>query len=98
MLFLSGVRRGLSFRSPAGPTWPQQITFFWLFGLGFAALCLQPRWAATGLVAIGFASLALFDWLAARKEEAPPYFARLRPPQMTIAALSTLVLLARQAA
>ena len=96
LLFLSGVRRGLSFRAPAGPTMPQRLTFFWLFGLGFLALLLQGRAPATALLAIGFASLGLFDWLAAKKEEAPPYFARLRPPQMAIAALSMGAVLIHQ--
>ena len=96
LLFLSGVRRGLSFRAPAGPNMPQRLTFFWLFGLGFLALLLQGRPSAAALLAIGFASLGLFDWLAAKKEEAPPYFARLRPPQMAIAALSMVGVLIHQ--
>lgn len=98
LLFLSGVRRGLSFRAPDGPTWPQRITFFWLFGLGLLGVVFHLQPVATGLVALGFASVGLFDWLAARKEEAPPYFARLRPPQMAIATVGLIALLARQVA
>ena len=96
LFFLSGVRRGLSFRAPEGPTMSQRAAFLWLFTLGLAALVLQPRPAATGVLVLGFASVAVLDWLAARREDAPPYFARLRPPQMAIAALSMVAVLAAQ--
>ena len=94
LLFLSGVRRGLSFRSPRGPTMPQRVTFFWLFTLGLAGLLLPQSRYAAALVALGFASIGICDWRAARKGEAPPYFARLRPPQMAIATISMLAILA----
>ncbi len=96
--FLSGVRRGLSFRAPQGPTLPQIVTFLWLFTLAAAALALGPGVPATVLLLLGFCSLGVFDTLAARKEEAPPYFARLRPLQMLIPVISLLTILARQLA
>jgi hypothetical protein len=91
LLFLSGVRRGLSFRTPHGPTVSQIATSLWYFAAGFAALLLwgareelgspQP---AMALLLIGYVSVIVLDVPAARRLEAPPYFARLRPLQMLI--------------
>ena len=99
LTFLSGVRRGVSFRTPGGVTAAQIVTMLWLFCLGFAAIVLTavalPVWAAILLI-IGYLSLEVLDPIAARKLEAPLYFARLRPVQMAIPVLclaGTLVLL-----
>lgn len=99
LTFLSGVRRGVSFRTPGGVTLAQIVTMLWLFCLGFAAIVLTalalPVWAAV-LLLVGYLSLQVFDPIAARKLEAPLYFARLRPAQMAIPVLclaGTLVLL-----
>ncbi|TDL74234.1 DUF3429 family protein [Palleronia sediminis] len=85
-LFLSGVRRGLSFRMPGGWTWAQMAMFAWLFWAGLAALLLPLELALVLLVVI-YASLALLDPLAASREEAPLWFRRLRPAQMGVAAV-----------
>ena len=97
--FLAGVRRGVSFRTPGGVTAAQLATMLWLFCLGFVALVLTaialPLWAASLLV-LGYLSLAILDPIAARKLEAPLYFAHLRPVQMAIPILClavTIVLL-----
>ena len=99
LTFLSGVRRGVSFRTPGGVTAAQVATMLWLFCLGFAAIVLTalalPLWAAA-LLLVGYVSLQVFDPIAARKLEAPLYFARLRPVQMAIPVLcllATIVLL-----
>ena len=99
LTFLSGVRRGVSFRTPGGVTAAQVATMLWLFGLGFSAIVLTalalPVWAAALLI-LGYLSLQVLDPIAARKLEAPLYFARLRPVQMAIPVLcllATLVLL-----
>lgn len=94
LLFLSGVRRGLSFRTPGGPR-PRQIGFMlWLFAAGGAALVLPPAPSFAVLTA-GFGSLLALDPAAARRAEAPLYFARLRPPQMALATAACLALLVR---
>ncbi len=94
LTFLAGVRRGVSFRTPGGVTATQIVTMLWLFCLGFIALVLTalalPVWAA-GLLVIGYLSLAILDPIAARKLEAPLYFARLRPVQMAIPVVCLLV-------
>ena len=99
LTFLSGVRRGVSFRTPGGETTGQIVTMLWLFCLGFAAIVLTALAlpvASTILLLIGYLSLEILDPIAARKLEAPLYFARLRPAQMAIpiaCLLATIVLL-----
>ncbi len=95
ILFLAGVRRGLSFRTPNGVTADQIAASMWYFAAGFGALLL---WAVHGLLGsnapaiilllLGYASLIVFDVRAARNLEAPPYFTRLRPVQMLIPIVS----------
>lgn len=96
LCFLAGVRRGLSFRTPGGPTVAQIATMLWLFVLGLAALATLPL-ALTPLLLllVGYASLAVLDPLAARRQEAPLFFERLRPVQMLIPILSLVALLTR---
>ena len=84
LAFLAGVRRGLSFRTPGGERATQIVTTVWLYVL--AALALM--WPATpwrlGFLLAGYASLAIMDPLAAHRQEAPLFFARLRPVQMLV--------------
>ena len=97
LLFLSGVRRGLSFRTEGGPTLTQMATMIGLFSLGFVALALailDEAVAALVLLLVGFGAIAVLDPIAARRGEAPLFFARLRPVQIPIALLSLTALLA----
>ncbi|KQO67763.1 hypothetical protein ASG51_08595 [Methylobacterium sp. Leaf465] len=97
LLFLSGVRRGLSFRTEGGPTLTQMATMIGLFSLGFVALALATLDAAVAalvLLLVGFGAIAVLDPIAARRGEAPLFFARLRPVQIPIALLSLAALLA----
>jgi hypothetical protein len=91
LLFLSGVRRGLSFRTPHGPTVSQIATSLWYFAGGFASLLfwasreeLGSAQPALAVLLVGYISVIVLDVPAARRLEAPPYFARLRPLQMMI--------------
>jgi hypothetical protein len=90
ILFFSGVRRGLSFRTENGPTWRQLVVFALLFFGGLVVLIL-PAKTALLLVAVAFATLGVEDRRAARRGEVPLYFSRLRPPQMTSAAAFALL-------
>ena len=94
MLFLSGVRRGISFRTEGGPTWSQMATMLMLFGLGLSSLAAlwlgQVIWALILLLA-GFSSIFVLDPIAARRGEAPLYFERLRRLQMPIVVLALAV-------
>lgn len=97
LLFLSGVRRGVSFRTEGGATVAQIATMIGLFSLGFAALVLATLDRAVPalvLLLLGFTAIAILDPIAARRGEAPLFFARLRPVQIPIAILSLAALLA----
>ncbi len=85
-LFLSGVRRGLSFRMPGGWTWTQMAVFAWLFWAGLAALVL-PSGPALAVLTLIYASLAFLDPVSAERGETPLWFRRLRPGQMSLAAI-----------
>lgn len=97
LLFLSGVRRGVSFRTEGGETLAQIATMLGLFGLGFLALVaafVGRSSAALILLMAGFSAIGLLDPLAAKRGEVPLFMARLRPLQMPIAILSLGALLA----
>lgn len=94
LCFLGGVRRGLSFRQIGGATFGQLAMMLWLFFLGAAALLLPPGVPALLPLLAGFAALWIADPIAARRHEAPLYFAPLRRRQMALPVfgLSALVL------
>ena len=95
LVFLAGVRRGLSFRTVGGPTPVQIATVLWLFMLGLASAASPSSVAALVLLLVGFLSPGVLDPWAARRGEAPLFFARLRPFQilLPIASLAALLLL-----
>ena len=93
LCFLSGVRRGLSFRTVGGATAAQIAVSAWLFLAGLAALAVPWPAAAMLLLILGFGSLIWLDPGAAWRGEVPLYFARLRPWQMAIPVASLLALL-----
>jgi hypothetical protein len=100
LLFLSGVRRGLSFRTEGGPTLAQMLTMLALFGLGLGSLgslWLDALLPAFALLLAGYAMIFVLDPIAARRGEAPLYFRRLRRIQIPIILL-TLALAAAIAA
>ena len=93
--FLSGVRRGVSFRMPDGAHLSQLAMMLWLFLAGIGSILLTGigRFGeATLLLVLAYLSLAILDPIAARKEEVPNYFAGLRPMQMGLAVVSLAVL------
>lgn len=92
---LAGVRRALSFREANGPTPGQLGSALWLYAAGFGALLSPGRVPPLLLLLLGFGSEAILDPLAARRHEAPRYFARLRPPQLALPILSLAWLLVR---
>ncbi|MCR0980591.1 DUF3429 domain-containing protein [Roseomonas populi] len=84
LCFFSGVRRGLSFRQPGGATLMQVLGTLLFFGLGAASLLSPWPLAAAILVLAGYAIMLVLDPIAARRGEAPRYFARLRPVQLLL--------------
>ena len=94
LLFLSGVRRGLSFRTDGGPTWPQMVTMLALFCLGIgslAALLIDALPVALIVLLAGFGAVFVLDPIAAHRGEAPLYFSKLRRLQMPIILLALVV-------
>ena len=90
LAFLAGVRRGLSFRTPGGPTVRQLVGMLWLFALAFAALAAPWQLLSCALLLAGYASVVVLDRTAAQTGEAPAFFANLRPPQMILGVVSLL--------
>jgi hypothetical protein len=101
LIFLSGVRRGLSFRTEGGPKWLQLATMLALYGLGVSALAadwLNALIAALVFLLVGYTVILVLDPIAARRGEAPLYFGHLRRLQIPIALLAltiSLVIAAR---
>lgn len=96
LLFLSGVRRGLSFRTEGGPTMAQIVTMTGLFFLGFLALVLARsalKVDALAVLLVGYVAVILLDPIAARRGEAPLHFGRLRLLQIPIALASLAAML-----
>ena len=94
LLFLSGVRRGLSFRTEGGPTWPQMATMLALFCLGLGALValmIDALLLALIILLASYVAVFVLDPIAARRGEAPLYFARLRRLQIPIVLLALAV-------
>ena len=96
LCFLAGVKRGLSFRQRGGPTAMQLASMLWLFVPGAVALLLPWRIPSLVLLLFGYGSEAMLGPFAAERDEAPRYFARLRPVQMMIPVASLLLLLAAE--
>ena len=70
----------------------QLVFMLWLFLLGLAALVTDPAIGLIGLL-LGYISLMVLDPRAARREEAPLYFKRLRPLQMAVPVASLAAIL-----
>ncbi|MEH3107044.1 MAG: DUF3429 domain-containing protein [Sphingomonas fennica] len=96
LLFLAGVRRGLSFFTEGGPRAVQIATAIGLFVLGVAGLLLPLRAALVALI-VGYAAIGILDPRAARRGEVPAWFAGLRPRQMAVALAGLILLLVRVA-
>ncbi len=94
LLFLAGVRRGLSFAAEGGPRPIQIATAIGLFVLGVAGLLLPLQAALLALI-VGYAAIGILDPRAARRGEVPAWFARLRPPQMAVAIAGLLLFMVR---
>jgi hypothetical protein len=92
--FLAGVRRGLTFSEAAAPPPREIASMLWLFGVGVATLWLAPNVLAIPMAIIGFASVAVLDFRAARRGEAPRYFGSFRPLQAVVAVAALAILLA----
>lgn len=86
----------MSFRTEGGPSIAQIATMFGLCVLALGALAsaqFDLPIVAAALLLIGFGTVLITDPIAAKRGEAPLFFARLRRPQIAIAVASLLALL-----
>ncbi len=93
LTFVAGVRRGFAFergRASTGIEIATMLPYVVLAGLG---VLLPALWGVTALAA-GFALATALDTIAARRGNAPAFFARLRPTQFPIAVVSLLAIAA----
>ncbi len=87
LAFFAGVRRGLTFSEAGGGRVSELATMLVAFALGVVSLVLvSPLLAALGLAGVG-----VLDAVAARRREAPGYFAVFRPPQMLASVVALLI-------
>ena len=93
LCFFAGVKRGLSFRQPGGPTVAQLGAMFATFLPGVLALLLPWRAGSILLLLLGYGSEAVLGPIAAEREEAPRFFKQLRPVQMIVPIASLALLL-----
>lgn len=97
LAFVAGVRRGFGFGAPAAST-PAAIAAMLLYFMP-AGVALPLHWADQPILALavliaGYALVAMFDAHAAKAGNAPGHFARIRPPQMMIAIVGLVAVLA----
>jgi len=98
LVFVAGVRRGYGFGDPEASTIREiatMIVYVCLGGLSLVFASVQPPLLALLLQVVGFLLVPILDRRAAFTGDAPPYFARLRVPQMAIVLTALLVLLMR---
>ncbi len=95
LAFLAGVGRGLSFRTPGGASWSQIAMMLWTFTLAVGSMIALRPLTSLALLIVGFTSIGLSARILAAREQTPPFFASLRPGQMTVAVLSLCAVAAR---
>jgi hypothetical protein len=98
LVFVAGVRRGYGFGDPQASKVHEiatMLVYFLLGGLALVSASLSQPAIALFIQIAGYIVVPVFDRRAAFTGDAPPYFARLRGPQMAIATAALVALLAR---
>jgi|GEM_PF-5870024 len=83
LIFLGGVRRGLTFSEVGGGRWSELATMIALFSIGVVTMAIDNL--AIAIAGCVFAGIG--DSVAARRRQAPDYFVWLRPLQLGSTAL-----------
>ncbi len=84
LLFLAGVRRGVSFRTEGGPQVSQIVTMLVLYGLGLGSLfaaVMGKAVPALAMLILGYAAIGILDPIARAPARCPcrmPACARCR--------------------
>ena len=95
LIFVAGVRRGFGFGLRSASTRIEIATMLAYFvPAGLALVSPRPFWSLA-LLLLGFALVVILDPPAASRGDAPAHFARLRPPQMSLALASLAALAIR---
>jgi hypothetical protein len=100
LVFVAGVRRGYGFGDPGASTVREiatMLVYVVLGGLSLVFASFDMSVVALWVQLAGFVLVPVFDRKAAFTGDAPSYFARLRPPQMTIVVAALAALIARLA-
>lgn len=95
LTFIAGVRRGFGFGVDRASTASEIASSTAYFALAGLALIAPRPDLALGLLVFGYLLAAVLDRRAALAGNAPLHFARLRPPQLGLGALSLAALWAR---
>ena len=96
LVFVAGVRRGFGFGAKRASTGVEIATMLVYFVPAGAALVAGAAgWFVPALLLLiaGFVAMTILDTIAARHGDAPRHFARLRPPQMSLAILALVAML-----
>ncbi len=96
LVFLGGVRRGYGFGDPKASTFREiatMLVYVSLGGLSLVFASIQQPTLAVICQVVGFFLVPVMDRSAAFTGDAPPYFARLRAPQMAIVLTALVALL-----
>ena len=86
LAFIAGVRRGFGFGQDRASTPVEIVTAMAYLTLAFLALVVPRPSVALALLIVGYVLAAWLDARAARANNAPLHFARLRPPQLLLGA------------
>lgn len=92
LAFIGGVRRGFGFGQDRASTASEVTAAVAYVTLAGLALVVPRASVALALLVVGYLLAALFDARAAVAGNAPLHFARLRPPQLSLGALSLAAL------
>lgn len=92
LAFIGGVRRGFGFGQDRASTAAEIVAAVAYVALAGLALVVPRASAALALLVVGYLIAATLDARAARAGNAPLHFARLRPPQLTLGAVSLAAL------
>lgn len=95
LVFLAGVRRGLSSRTPGSAGSSQIIFVLWTFALAFGSMIALRPLTSLGLLILGYAGMAVTARAAALREDVPIFIGGFRTAQMTVGAFSLCAVAAR---
>ena len=95
LAFIGGVRRGFGFARASASRIAEIAAAAAYLLIALLALLVTEATLSLAVLIAGYLLAALLDWRAARRGNAPAWFARLRPPQLLLGAAGLAGCLAR---